>query len=191
MIKKTVIIVFAFLAFACKNESKEASKNSSDPEVEVESNEREVDEESDINRYDNIDNLEEPVDTSKTNSAAGEISGRYTKQGEMDEACNCYCVEVSLTGNSEFCLQPDRMYINVRFEKTASGYDAFYVSPSSKNTNEDLPWEDFSKDEPIASLEPTKTGLKLDWLGFKIDGQLATDYAIFGKKTLEGNFTKS
>ena len=191
MIKKSFIILFALLAFACKNDTKDQSENSSGNEVNVEQNETNVDKENDINKYDNIDNIEESVDTTKTNSAAGEISGRYTKEGEADEACNCYCVEVSLTGNSEFCLQPDRMYINVRFEKTANGYDAFYVSPSSKNTNKDLPWDDFDKDEAIATLQPTKTGLKLDWLGFKIEGQLATDYAIFGKKTLEGNFTKS
>ena len=83
------------------------------------------------------------------------------------------------------------MYINVRFKKTVNGYDAFYVSPSSRNKNRDLPWEDFSKEDAIASLKATNNGLELDWLGFKIDGQIATDYAIFGKKTLEGNFTKS
>ncbi|WBL21757.1 hypothetical protein [Zunongwangia sp. HRR-M8] len=188
MIKKSFIIFFALLAFACKNENKE---NSTNPDVKVESNEREVDKENDINRYDNIDNLSDSIDTSKTNSAAGEISGRYTKEDKLDEACNCYCIEVSLTGNSEFCLQPNQIYINVRFEKEDNVYYAYYVSPSSKNKDKNLPWEDFSKDDPIATLNPKKDGLELDWIGFKIDGKIATDYAIFGKKTLEGNFTKN
>jgi hypothetical protein len=30
----------------------------------------------------------------------------------------------------------------------------------------------------------------LDWKGFSIDGELAVDYAIFGKKTLEGTYKK-
>ena len=189
--KKIVLLLFLFIAFSCKNTNEEKSEVEPNDTAPVESNDEKADLESDINRYDNIDNLEETVDTSKTNSSAGEISGRYTKQGELDEGCNCYCIEVSLTGNSEFCLQPDRIYINVRFEKTAGGYDAFYVSPSSRNKNKDLPWEDFSKEEPIANLKATNNGLELDWLGFQIDGQIATDYAIFGKKTLEGNFTKN
>ncbi|MDN3596539.1 hypothetical protein [Zunongwangia endophytica] len=189
MIKKPIFIALLLLAFACKNEDKKDADIDSN-EVPVESNERNVDEESDINRYDNIDNLSDSIDTSKTNSTAGDISGRYSKEGKMDEACSCYCVEVSLTGNSEFCLQPDQIYINVRFEKMGNEYHAFYVSPSSKNKNKDLPWADFSKEDPIAKLNPTNNGLKLDWIGFKIDGKIASDYAIFGKKTLEGDFKK-
>ena len=189
--KKTILLLLLFIAFSCKNTNNDKSEIAPNETAPVESNESAADKESDINRYDNIDNLEEPVDTSKTNSGAGEISGRYLKQGELDEACNCYCIEVSLTGNSEFCLQPDRMYINVRFEKTGNGYDAFYVSPSSRNKDNNLPWEDFSKKDAIASLKATNDGLKLDWIGFKINGQIATDYASFGKKTLEGNFTKN
>ena len=65
------------------------------------------------------------------------------------------------------------------------------MSPSSRNKDKNLPWEDFSKKDAIASLKATNDGLKLDWIGFKINGQIATDYAIFGKKTLEGNFTKN
>jgi len=30
----------------------------------------------------------------------------------------------------------------------------------------------------------------LDWKGFYIDGELAVDYAIYGKKTLEGTYKK-
>jgi zinc D-Ala-D-Ala carboxypeptidase len=32
--------------------------------------------------------------------------------------------------------------------------------------------------------------MELDWLGFTINGDLAMDYAIFGKKTLEGQYKK-
>lgn len=128
------------------------------------------------------------VDKSETGSAS--ISNdTYLKQGEEDDYnCKCYCIEMNLSETSELCLAKDKIYIDASFKKVADSINVYYVQPSAKNTNKDLPWDKFDKDHPIAVITPTGDGLKLDWKGFSIDGKLALDYAIYGKKTLEGEY---
>ena len=91
--------------------------------------------------------------------------------------------------NSELCLKKDEIYIQARFSKDADGkLNVFYVKPSEKNTNDKLPWDKFDTNKPIAVLTPSGKGLELDWKGFSIGGELAVDYALYGKKTLEGTY---
>jgi len=125
-------------------------------------------------------------------SPSSTISGNYIKLGEeTDVNCDCYCLNINYANNSEFCLVKDKMYINVKFEKNQDGTTiVYYVNPSNKNVEgKDIPWDKFDRNIPIAKIENTENNqLKLDWLGFSIDGKLAVDYAIYGKKTLEGNY---
>ena len=68
----------------------------------------------------------------------------------------------------------------------------FLVNPSAKNLEgKDMPWDKFDKNTPIATLTSKPNGeVEMDWLGFSINGDLAIDYAILGKKTLEGTYKK-
>ena len=115
------------------------------------------------------------------------------KKDKPKDGCNCYCLEVNFSGNSELCLDEDKMYIQARFSKTENNnIKVYYIAPSGRNQNGELPWEDFQQDLPIAVLSPDDNGnFILDWKGFSIDGKLAVDYAIFGKKTLEGSYQKT
>lgn len=122
------------------------------------------------------------------------ISGMYVKTGEKTDAnCGCYCLDLNFDSTSQMCLVPNEMYINTRLQKNSNNsIDVFLVGPTDRNTGgKDIPWDKFDKNTPIAQITPSSNGeLELDWLGFKTNGDLAIDYAIYGKKTLEGNYKK-
>ncbi len=137
--------------------------------------------------------------TSKGNTEVSEDSpvtpqGHYIKIGqEEDMHCGCYCLDINFNSISELCLSPDTIYIQVRFEMTDSNLiEVYLTAPSDRNSQgEKISWDLFDRDRPIAIISPSSSGeLDLDWLGFSIKGELAMDYAIFGKKTLEGKFKK-
>ena len=121
-------------------------------------------------------------------------TGRFIKIGEeQDNNCACYCLSVNYSSNSELCLTPSKMFINIRMAKASNQVsNIFLVSPSTKNLEgKEIPWDKFDKDSPIATLTSKSNGeLEMDWLGFSINGDLAIDYAILGKKTLEGTYKK-
>jgi len=139
-------------------------------------------------KKDNRDVLVEKENSSSTPA----LQGNYIKLGqEADLNCNCFCLDVNYTNNSELCLVEGKMYINVKFKKNQDGStNVYYVNPSNKNTEgKDIPWTKFDRNMPIATIENIPNHqVKLDWLGFYINGDLAVDYAIYGKKTMEGNY---
>ncbi|HSP41130.1 MAG TPA: hypothetical protein VLN46_06835 [Gillisia sp.] len=121
------------------------------------------------------------------------LTGQFIKVGEeSDSNCGCYCVDLS-SNTAELCLVNGKMYVNTRLQKNSNNtIDIFLVEPAARNTDgKEMPWKDFDRNSPIATIKPKSNGeLELDWLGFKINGDLAVDYAIFGKKTLEGDYKK-
>lgn len=127
-----------------------------------------------------------------TEISEANISGNtYIKINESDANCNCYCLELDMNKSTELCLSEDEIYINARYAQDGDDVNMYYVSPSNKNTNEDLPWKEFDTNTPIAVLSAGENeNMVLDWKGFSIDGELAVDYAIYGKKTLEGTYKK-
>lgn len=149
------------------------------------------------------ENTKEPHKTS-TNTASENIrpegsnpwsnaeGARYIRTDQQEDTeCSCYCLELNFTGTTELCLVEDEMYINSRFKKNGDEIKIFFSGPSGRNRNEELPWDDFDENEPVAILTSGSNGnLELDWKGFTIDGELAVDYAIYGKKTLEGTYSK-
>ncbi|MFD1096700.1 hypothetical protein [Salegentibacter chungangensis] len=185
-----ILAALAIISISCQDQKKnsEAMENSTS-EVEYSENANTESTESEpTNKAEDTSEL--IVDTKEKSSTKEPISGDvYMKSGEeTDISCKCYCLDVNPGGSSELCLTKDEIYITARFESNAEGIDLYYVSPSANNTNDELPWDKFDKNIPVASLKPTPEGLKLDWKGFSIDGKLAVDYAIYGKKTLEGEY---
>lgn len=130
----------------------------------------------------------------KNSGKVSAISGNFIKVGEENDAdCSCYCLEVVFNAPSEMCLTPNKMYVMVNYKKgDGNVINVHLVDPSSKNTEgADIPWKDFDRTVPIATITPKSNGeMDLDWLGFTINGDLAMDYALFGKKTLEGQYRK-
>ena len=122
-------------------------------------------------------------------------NGRYRKLLKNVPAgdCNCNCIDVDFDKPSEWCIVKDKVYISAQCRKSGkNSVDIYFVNVSREDApDRPLPWKDFDTDKPIASIAFQPGGdAELDWKGFSIDGKIATDYAIFGKKTLEGTYKK-
>lgn len=123
------------------------------------------------------------------------LAGKY-RQINPDEntgSCNCNCIEVSFSTPTELCIALDKIYITARYTRVSPNKANLYFNEMlrAEEPERELPWSDFDKNTPIATVTRQPDGsLKLDWLGFAIDGKIAVDYAIYGKKTLEGHYKK-
>lgn len=131
-------------------------------------------------------------DPKEDSNSTRTISGTYlNSEHQEDTSCKCYCIEVSTSGSSELCLKENEVYIKARFKSDGNNINIFYTGKSPATTAEKIPWDKFDTGTPIAVLSPEPNGdLKLDWKGFRIDGEIAIDYALLGKKTLEGTYKK-
>lgn len=121
--------------------------------------------------------------------------GKYRKLIDNTSAadCSCNCIEISYDYPTEWCIDEDKMYISARCQKTGDQTaDVYFVSASRENSpDKTLPWEEFDTTTPIATLTFQPNGnTELDWLGFSKNGELVTEYALYGKKTLEGTYKK-
>lgn len=137
--------------------------------------------------------VNDPDREGENRNTSNALTGQFIKIGqENDSNCNCYCLNLSST-TAELCIIPGDMYINTRLQRnTDNTIDLFLVEPATRNTQgKDIPWQDFDRNNAIATIKPASNGeLEFDWLGFKINGDIAVDYAILGKKTLEGTYKK-
>ncbi|MGB7786818.1 MAG: hypothetical protein WBL27_12010 [Salinimicrobium sp.] len=123
------------------------------------------------------------------------LNGRYRKliKNQPASDCNCNCIDVDFDKPSEWCIIKDKVYISAQCRKSGdNSVDLYFIGMSREDApDRPLPWQDFDTDQPIASINFQPSGdAELDWKGFSIDGKIATDYAIFGKKTLEGTYKK-
>jgi zinc D-Ala-D-Ala carboxypeptidase len=141
----------------------------------------------------NNSTVEDPPQSDTPRRTTTVITGQYIKIGqESDAACACYCLDLSST-TAELCLVNGKMYVNTRLQKNPDNtINVFLSEPSARNTEgKEMPWKDFDRNSAIATVKPKSNGeLEFDWLGFTINGDLAIDYAILGKKTLEGDYKK-
>lgn len=194
--------LFSFLILvSCKNEPKEGYDPVNNTDIEYSPTESGVTRDTSESESWETDESDTPVDktenTLKQEQGSDEtanLSGKYIKLGEeSDVDCTCYCLDINLNSTSELCLIPDEMYIETRMQRSNDNtVNIFLVVPSDKNTTgENIPWEQFDKNVPIASVTTISNGeLQMNWLGFTSNGDLAMDYAIYGKKTLEGIYKK-
>ncbi|MUP41549.1 hypothetical protein [Christiangramia aestuarii] len=193
--KKPFILILLIAALvSCQDSKKEQSEtpiNNTEkiqPKDELGSSAQDqpIGENSDL-KYSDEDTAD---DTSENRASV--ISGLYQNKSHTDDVnCDCYCVNIKTNGTSELCLKEDELYIMARFQRQANNINVFYSGKSPGTTNKDIPWDKFETGTPIAVLSPESDGsLKLDWKGFSIDGKIAVDYALYGKKTLEGTYKK-
>ena len=95
---------------------------------------------------------------------------------------------------SKLCLdQEENIHIQVKFKQTdASKLVMYYVSGQGKMEGQkDIPWSDFDTDQALATLHfIAPNSFELDWRGFMKNGEIAMDYAVLGKKNLEGNYKR-
>lgn len=185
---RSIILVCAILlslSTSCKDNSKNdqtgesvQKENKIDPKDELGSSPQDQP----------IEQTEAEAEPEKETTA---INGQYIKSDHPEDTnCNCYCLDVQLNSVAELCLKDQELYIDGRFEQDGNNINLYYSGKSSRTQNSEIPWDKFEKNTPIAVLSPTANGMKLDWKGFSINGEIAVDYALYGKKTLEGNYKK-
>lgn len=144
----------------------------------------------------NIQEEREAVQTEKEQPPIAMIlDGKYRKleNGEAAVDCNCNCIEINFDTPTEWCIDKNKLYITAKTQKTGeNSANVFFVAASRElEPDREVPWDDFDKDTPVATLTFSPNGdVKLDWLGFAVNGEVATDYALYGKKTLEGTYKK-
>lgn len=194
---RTLIILFCLTAclISCNNSSKEKD------DLSAENDSLEYKNDLGSSAQDQPINVEEETpeekkkpegDRSENSNSITAITGTYLNTDHQeDTSCKCYCLEVATGGSSELCLKENEMYINARFQQDGNKINIFFNGRSTETPAENIPWDKFETGIPIAvlSLEPNGD-LKLDWKGFRIDGEIAIDYALLGKKTLEGTYKK-
>ncbi|MCM4155898.1 hypothetical protein [Gramella sp. AN32] len=201
--KKLVLLIFiSALLFSCKNNSEKNEDKSPETEILSEGN--------DLRNTDQIENgninttstpgrtkkdtisldstpNNRPTDNPTINTTIA--SGTYIRTNG-GSTCNCNCLDIALNNTSELCLVPNEIYINARYEKVGNNIEVYYSGNSAKTTKKDLPWNKFDKTVPIAILTSNGNTSELDWKGFSMNGEVAVDYALLGKKNLEGSYKK-
>lgn len=144
----------------------------------------------------NIQEDRDAVQTEKEQPrVAVALDGKYRKieNGEAALDCNCNCIEIDFDTPTQWCIEKDKLYITAKAEKSGENTaNVFFISATKKNNpDREMPWDDFDTDTPVATLTFTPNGrVELDWLGFAVNGEVATDFALYGKKTLEGTYKK-
>ncbi len=197
--KRLIFIISLLLSFSACNES--GNKKEKDTDART-SSEGKTEKSEPTENYGMADTIEtgqnntyetpsEKNSQEERTASASTISGKYIKDDHKEDTdCSCYCVDIALSGISELCLAENKLYINARFEKTGNKIKVYYNGKSAKTSDTEIPWDKFDK-SVIAEITPQAgDGLKLDWKGFSIDNEIAVDYALYGKKTLEGTYKK-
>ena len=190
--KKLLLLLTIFACFACKDGKESAVKTSEEIYSDTISVDTlppgDIQEERDAMLTEK--NLPEPnIEPISLNY------GKYRKLIEdvPSTDCSCDCIEVSYDYATEWCIDKDKMYMTARCEKTGDNTaEVYFVSAGKQNSKEKtLPWNEFDTTTPVATLTFQSDGsAELDWLGFSSNGEVITEYALFGKKTLEGIYKK-
>lgn len=191
--RNIVLICCLFLSLASCQDEKNNSENSTSEEIE---NFTEADSSDDATGTSTKNSSQ--TATKKDSIATAEkssedlLAGKYIHTDYLDDInCSCHCLEVKNSGTAELCLKENDLYINGRFQKQGEHINIYFSGKSGKTSNTDIPWDKFEKGTPIAVLTPAGNNtFNLDWKGFTIDGDIAVDYALLGKKTLEGTYKK-
>ena len=183
------LLMLVLLMVAC-NENKKVTPDEEPISENADTTDRMFSRDDVVRERDNTLTDEEGVTTIQSPAGDSPFAGRYRLITE-DPIGDCSYLEVSFTTPTRLCIAPDEIFIFARYEKTGGNTANVYLKDPLENHLGELPWEEFDRDTPIAtlSLEPNGT-LVLDWKGFAVDGDIATDYAIYGKKTLEGTYER-
>ena len=194
MKKLILLFLLPVLLFSCKNNSEEnkeklpktvtSTGDNGSIEKEKTSNLPEQDSPQEESTNDNL----APTNNSSNPSARNTLDQGIFIKTDGGTACNCNCLDIIPGNTSELCVVSNEIYIDARYEKVGNTIEVYYSGKSSKTTRDDMPWEKFDKNVPIAVLNGSSN--KLDWKGFSLNGKVAVDYALIGKKNLEGNYKK-
>lgn len=192
MKKLLTILLCLPLCFACQDErkSKTSEEENSLPTEPTEVQRDAANE----TTYNSSDSSAENSATKKI--SAKDFSGEFQRSDDDKEStsCDCNCLSIQMDQASKLCLdQEENIHIQVKFKQTdAPNLVMYYVSGQGKMEGQkDIPWSDFDTDQALATLHfIAPNSFELDWKGFMQNGEIAMDYAVLGKKNLEGNYNR-
>lgn len=188
--KKLLFIgLIMITALACQ-ENKKSSTSESDAENEISTSEsNDVVQSEEEQRRERANREESEANTNKT---IADWNGQFIKVDAENNVCECNCIELNFQGPTKLCIDQNAgIDIQVKFSKDNDVVNIHYLNGSGNIEEKNpIPWSDFDKNNIIATITRNGSQLNLDWKGFTIDQKLATDYAILGKKNLEGTYKR-
>lgn len=176
-------------ALACQ-ENKKSSTSESDAEKEISTSEsKDVIQSEEEQRKKRANREESEANTKKTIT---NWNGQFIKVDAENNVCDCNCIELNFEGPATLCIDQNAgIDIQVKFSKDNDVVNIHYLNGSGNISDKNpIPWADFDKNNIIATITRNGNQLNLDWKGFTVDQKLATDYAILGKKNLEGTYKR-
>lgn len=187
--KNYIFILLLIFSVSCQ-ETKDSTRSDQVRVIDKEVPSEDIQEESAA-----VENSEEAEENKDVPEPIVAMNGRYRKvvKDKATGDCNCQCVDIDFDKATEWCIIKDKVYISARCQKTGeNSADLYFVNAvRDENGERSIPWKEFDTGTPIASInfQPDGTA-EVDWIGFSVNGEVATDYAIYGKKTLEGTYKK-
>lgn len=134
--------------------------------------------------------------SAKNKATTKDFSGSYQRADDDKTGldCDCNCLNINLDQSQSICIdKQDNINVEVKFkEGEESDLVIYFVSGSGNMEGQkDIPWEGFDKNSVLATIDFTSPdSFKLDWKGFTQNGEIAIDYALLGKKNLEGKYKR-
>lgn len=195
------ICLLAMSVIACQDDKKSSSEEltSEDDVIEkISSKEQERDLQTNEHDEEIVEvQEEENVSSTSKNDRPGPSaiwSGEFIKTNALrnDAACNCNCLDIDFNAARTLCLdKKSGIDIQVNYKLKGKIIEVIYLNGKGNLDDKNpIPWSDFDKNSVVAEISTTGNQMQLDWKGFTIDNKLATNYAILGKKNLEGNYKR-
>jgi len=120
-------------------------------------------------------------------------SGEFIKTNALNTSgtCSCNCLSIDFNATRTLCID-EKLGIDIQVNYVLKENSVQIIYLNGKGNLDDknpIPWSDFDKNV-VAEISTINNQMHLDWKGFTINNELATDYAILGKKNLEGNYKR-
>ncbi|MDT0295391.1 hypothetical protein ACFQ3R_02705 [Mesonia ostreae] len=207
MRKLVYLFMITIAVIACQDDKK-SSSNESIEEMEEESGEVQIDKnekEQDFEAKEEDKEMERDEDfvgdksmsSNSENDRPGpsaQWTGEFVKTNALNTAgaCSCNCLDIDFNSTRTLCVdEKSEIDIQVNYVLKDKLVQVLFLSGNGNiDDNNPIPWSEFDKNSVVAEISRTNNQLQLDWKGFTIDKKLATDYAILGKKNLEGIYKR-
>jgi len=190
----TGLMMISFIA--CQDDKKTTSEErmNNNQEVEVEETDQRSFEQREENEMKEKDSSNyENKSTNNTDNTTVSWKGQFMKADASNNTnCNCNCLDIDFDVIKNLCIdEKSGISIQVEYRNTSNKIEMIYLNGKGNIEEKNpIPWSDFDKNSVVAEITPNGNQIQLDWKGFTINNELATDYAILGKKNLEGNYKR-
>ncbi len=196
MKKYITFVLFISLFIGCKEQGNSKKLNAENPKgiVDETSNDPKINPSEDAEAVEV--ETEELNENSENTIKTKDFTGSYQRMDDdkTDLDCDCNCLNINLAQTQTLCIDKEsNINIEVKFKEGKESDIAVYFVSGSGNMEgqKDIPWEDFDKNSVLATIDfSSPDSFDLDWKGFTQNGEIAIDYAVLGKKNLEGKYKR-